>query len=370
VKISYIKTLTSLAFLIFALLNAGTENIAGNEAWRILERATILFERQELGEALLSCEQAKARHAAEIGSFISILQNSMSPLEVKKAGDDIMTVYSVLEKRNDSSALEILNSVMLNHKAEFFGKSMQSLLAWLQRRLVYPEADFLLGQIYEAEGENSLALSYYEKSWQNKDFLDIPDERYTIAYRMADLSFHSDDRGAQEKYLLLILLDDKMFGKPGEESATLNAMIHTLNSDPTTEKFFSLYRHSNFKGLKAYQDLSALYYDSNNFDRALSVAALASCISVSLLSDAVKEYDFEYRYTDLSDLLIRAGKSAEITEWAGNIKIWDSFLLLASILQAKGEYRQARSIRTILAAYCPDTSVSRKATISSGKASP
>ena len=345
-------------FLVPGIIRA--EITTGNDAWRLLERAYIAYEQEELGDSLLFCEQAKARHTAIIGSYISILQNSLSPSEVKKAGDDIMTVYAVLKKRNDGSALDVLDSVLLNHKPEYFGKSIQTLLFWLQKRLVYPEADFLSGKIYEAEGENLLALSYYEKTWLNKDFLDIPDDRFTLAYRMADLSYNMNNRGAQEKYLLLALVDDTLFGKPGEESATLKAMIHTLHIDSTTEKFFSLYRHTNYKGLKAYQDLSLFYFDSNNIDRALAVAALASCISVTRLAEVLKQYDFEFVYSNFTDLVIRTGKNVLISEWAREAKIWDSFFLLASILEKSGERQQARSLWTVLGAYCPDRTVSRK----------
>jgi len=260
-------------------LSAAT--VGGNEAWRILERAQIAFERGEAGEALLFCEQAREVHTAGIRSYIEILKKSLAPAEVKKAGDDIRDVQAVLEKRNDSPALAVFEAV-----PDFFGKSVAAMLAWLEKRLVYPEADFLVGKVYEAEGEHRLALSFYEKAWSNRDMLDIGDEQYTLIYRMADLSANMQNFGAQEAYLLLILTEDPVFGKPGEESPTLRAMIRTLEIERTTDKFFSLYRHSNFTAYKAYLDLSHFYYyDSRKrLDRALvrlSVRISNMCTAVS-----------------------------------------------------------------------------------------
>lgn len=355
-----ILILSGFILLIFSPGKIFAENIAGNDAWRKLEQGFLAYDKGELGEALLFCEQAKVIHTAEISAFTANLKKSLSSSEVKKAGDDIMGIYAVLEKRNESVAAGIINSVLLNHKVEDFGKSMKELLSWLEKRLVYPEADFLTGKIYEAEGENSLALAYYEKAWENRDFLDIPDERFTLAYRMADLSLNMKNVWAQEQYLFLVLLDDEVFGKPGMESPTLQAMLHIIKDDITTEKFFKLYRHAYYTGLKAYQDLAALYYSSNNLDRALPVAVLASTISVTRLDEALKQVDFEYVYANFSDLLIRTGKNNAISGWAKEIKLWDSFLLLARILYDSGERQQAVSIWTALAGYCPDKVTARK----------
>ena len=338
-----------------------SEHITGNEAWRKLESAHIAFEDNELGAALLYCEQAKVQHTKTISGYISDLRTSLSPSEVKQAGDDLQSVYAVLVKRNDLAALEILDAVFLNHPVEYFGKSIQALLLWLEKRLVYPEADFLTGKIYEAEGENFLALANYRKAWENKEFLEIPDERYSLAYRMADLSFIMGQKGEQEKYLLLVLLNDPLYGKPGDESPTLEAMLRTVEIDPTLEKFFSLYRHSNYIALKAYQNLAELYQEANNNGRAVALATLAASISVTHLAEAVKQADFSYVYSGLNDLFIRSRRNNEISVWASERKLFDSFLIFASILNERGSREQAISLWTSLSLYCSDKTVSLEA---------
>ena len=161
---------------------------------------------------------------------------------------------------------------------------------------------------------------------------------------------------------LLILTEDPLFGKPGEESSALKGMFRTIKADKTLEKFFLLYRHRNNVALKAYQDLSSFYYGSGRrIDRALPVAILGSCISVTQLSDAVSKVDFEYSYTTFTDLLDHAGKYRKLTEWARDNGIWSSFMLFASILYDHGETEQATVLLKDLASHCPDARIARLA---------
>jgi len=342
-------------------LNA--QNFHVTETWKIMENANISFDGKEFGEALKLCETAKQTHIQVIEADISALKKSLAPLEVKKAGDSIDGILTSLKKRDDAYAISIIDSVLLIHHEDYFGNSMAALIDWMQTQKAFPESDFLSGKIYEAEGEIDLAFSFYGKALDSKAFLEVPDERFTVIYRMAEIAKNKGDKGAWEKYLLLIPMEDPIFGKPGEESQTLSAMIRILKSERTVEKFFYSFRHSNFIALKAYQDLASFYYydSKGRIDRALPVAVLASCISVTELSGVLSRNDFNFEYQTLTDLMIRVGKNQKLVSWAHDKKIWDSFLLVAAILYDDGEKSQAVSLWTILSLYCPDAVIARKA---------
>ena len=333
------------------------------EAWRVLEEAEYAYENGEFGEALKLCDKARLRHESTINSYISILTKAIIPSEVKHAGDGLDAVYAILEKRNDSSALSVLDTLYLVKPPKNFGNSLQKLLSWLHGRIVYPEADILAAKVYEAEGELIVARTFYEKAWQSRAFLEVPDDWYTIAYRMAEISERQGDYGAQEKYLLLVLTGDPVFGAPGKESQTLLAMMRTIRENSSLDKFFSLYRHDAMPALSAYQDLSYYYYrlSGKRIDRAFPVAVLASCTSITALSRTVSLVDFQYVYRDFNDLLVRSGKSAKVIKWATDNRIWDSFMLFASIMYEDGERDQAMALWDSLASYCPDAVVARKA---------
>jgi len=142
-------------------------------------------------------------------------------------------------------------------------------------------------------------------------------------------------------------------------------MIRTLEIERTTDKFFSLYRHSNFTAYKAYLDLSHFYYyDSRKrLDRALPVAALASSVAVTRLAGAVVRTDFEYVYGGLGDLFTRVGRNPEIAAWARDNRFWDSFLVLSAVLYDHGARSQALYLWDLVADYCPDRASSRKASV-------
>lgn len=330
---------------------------------KILDAAEVSFESGEYGDALAKCESARLAHRKIVERYLTVLNSSLSPREVKHAGDDIAAVRAVLEKRNDTEAVEIIDMVLQRRPATFFSKSMQGLVEWLGRRVVIPEADILSGAIYEAEGEYGMSLKAYREAWKEREFLDIPDRRFEVLYRMADISAIMGDQASREQYLLLVLTEDPLFGKPGVESPSLKAMLRTILDSKDPEKFFSLYRHNNAVALKAYQDLVSFYYGDSDgrLDRALPVAVISAVISISLLEDAITRANFEYVYKGFPDILIAGGSQPEILGWAEANGIWDSFLLLAAVLYDGGSRSQALSIWSDLARYCPDAVTSRKA---------
>ena len=356
--------LLTVLLLCLALEPALAAPPEGDDDWRILDQASLALEKGDPGDALVLCEQARAIHASLVGYWRSELEKSFLPAEVKKAGDSLEEVYRVLEKRNDAVAVGILDAIFLTRpRKQAFADSVSKLLSWLDRKLAYPEADMLTGQVYEAEGENKLAFRYYEQAWNDRELLDIPDQRITLAYRMADLAALSGNPGSREKYLFLVISEDPVFGSPGEESPILKAMIRTLQTEPTPEKFCLLYRHENYTALKAYQDLFTFYYTDSGrrIDRAMAPATLAACISITRLIAVAKESDLDFAYTGLPDLFDWYGRHPELSGWASGNHLWDSFLMLAAVLRDSTGRQQAEWFWSALAGHCPDRNVVRAA---------
>lgn len=358
------RAIVSLFAFVASLLAAGAAFAAPPETpWELLSRARISLEAGEYGEALRLANAARDARRAERELSLDILHAALRPAEVKRAGDDIPAVLAVLDRREDAPAASIIRSALDGPAAPSFGKSVSKVIAWLERTREYPEADVLSGAVYEAEGEYAQAMTYYERAWESRDILDIPEDRIPLVYRMADVSAMMDDQGAREKYLLLVLSEDPVFGTPGSESPTLLAMIRSAEEEETLEKFFKLYRHSRYFTLKAYQDLAIFYYQKSRsrLDRALPVSAMASCVVVTRLSEAVRQYDFEYVYAGLSDLMSRVGKRREIAEWAASNRAWETLVTFGSILWDRGARSQAAWLWAELAAACPDKRWAAKA---------
>ncbi|MGP1593949.1 MAG: hypothetical protein ACTTH8_01735 [Treponema sp.] len=334
---------------------------AGDEPWHLLEQGKIAFEQREFGKALLLIGEARDFQKKRVQEQYDYLFSAIKTYQVRAAGDLISDVYAVLQKREDSEACAILDNIFLTHPPVFFDKSMNNLMTWFRKSGVYPECDYLIGKIYEIEGEYHQAFKHYHDAWDCREFLYIPDMRFEIIYALSHISGLLNKPDDQEKYLLLVLTEDPVYGTTNTESATLKAMIHTIKNEKTVEKFFSLYRHHNDIALRAYSELSGIYSKAGEYDRAFRTALLGADIAVTYLSDTAKKIDFTYTYKDFSDLLVRIGTNNAILQWAESRKIWAIFLQFADILYQQGFIVQASDLYYKLAENCPSFEYAQEA---------
>ncbi|CEM61789.1 hypothetical protein DWQ65_05085 [Treponema phagedenis] len=323
------------------------------EPWHLLEWAKIAYEKEEFGKALLYTGSAADIQKETVQNKYALLEKALRSRQVQKVGDSILDIYAILKKREEIDACTILDEIFLTHSPQFFHNSMEKLLVWLKGTETFPECDYMSGKIYQIEGEYSQALSYYKKAWKNRAFLTVPDTRFDIIYSMADVSGLMKNNNEKEKYLLLVLTEDPVYGTTDFESSTLQAMIRTISTSNTVEKFFRLYRHHNPIAMKAYTELAAIYLQAGNLDRALAVSALAANIAVSSLDSFLHEADFTYRYQDLADLFIRTGSKPAILQWANGNNVWAIFIQFADLLFKKGYDEQVKDIYYKLAEKCP-----------------
>ncbi len=337
------------------------ESVLGADTWRVMDDAHTAFERGDFGEALIQCEKARKSRLDAVAAAVATLDASLIPAEVRKKGDNIDDIRSILAERNDTAALAIIDEVLLTHEEKEFNGSISAMKTWISLRSSYPEADVLEGMVYEAESEYDVALSLYERAWANRNLLEVPNEANEIAFRMANLAHNTDNPGLEEKSLLLVLGPDELYGTTAGGSASLAAMTRTLEKESDCDKFFLLYRHDRPDSLEASVRLARVYLGMKRLDRAFPVAAIAGVTAITELSAAMSKKDFSYTYSSLADLMLRSGRDAEISSWANSVGIWDAFLTLGQTLAAKDMRSQARSLYVILAENCPNQEYRRKA---------
>ena len=329
--------------------------------WHLLEQGKVAYEEREFGKALLLFSEAREIRKTQVAAQYDYLFSALKPQQVRAVGDLIADVYRVLEKRQDYEACAILDKIFLTHPPAYFDKSISALMSWLKKSGVYPECDYLIGKVYELEGELAQSRRFYQAAWESREFLYIPDMRFEIIYSLSQISGLLKQYDDQEKYLLLILTEDPVYGTTSVESATLRAMIHTIKNEQTVEKFFSLYRHHNDIALRAYIELTDIYTRAEEYDRAFRTALLGADIAVTYLSDTLKKLDFMYTYRDFSDLLLRIGANNEILQWTETKKIWEVFLQFADLLYRQGFVIQASDLYHKLAENCPSFTYAKEA---------
>ena len=357
-KIIILGLVNILCFNLFAIeyLQGSTD-----KAWHLMETAKIAIERKEFGNALLYVERAVEVHTKEYKENYEYLKNALKPRQVKRAGDDIQEVYKALKERDDYDACKIMDTIFLLRPPVFFDSSVSRFMSYLEEKVAFPEADYITGNIYSIQGEYKQAMFYFERAYSKVHLLEIPDERFSIIYSIADVAGLLGQHDKQEKYLLLVLTEDPTFGSTVLESSKLKAMLNTIAKEKTTDKFFRLYRVNKEIALKAYRDLSKIYLEAGNKKRSLTTSALAASIALTSLSEMLEKADFSYVYSDFKDVLNRTGKNASIRQWAEDKNLWDIFINFADAMEANGYNAQAIDMYHKIAESIPSVDYAQRA---------
>ena len=229
----------------------------------------------------------------------------------------------------------------------------------------YPEAEYWLGQVYQAQGQALLAEEQYRRSLDLALYLRVPEDRIVITYALAELLLDlGDERMAEAESLLAGIADEEGASRP-DVIAREHRYMRVLTDEGLDELAF-LYRDELTKSLKARRYLGELAWESGRYRSA----ALNSARSVlSMLSTASRRYradhpewrfdidpvedpqnpDRDVRYpgdadgtTDLLDRIYAEDGAA--SRWLDSEGLWSQLYLLASALYAEGYEETARSV--------------------------
>ena len=290
---------------------------------RIFFEAQEEFDRHNYGNSLSLLEQAKKVRRNKIAWEVYTLENSLKPAEVKRVGNNLNDILRVLKDRQDYDAIEIINRYSDFYGLETFNYSAVNLLEFIRGRSHFPEADYLLGQIYKIEGEYEIAKHLFLQAYEWRSILDVPEMTFDILYSLSDISLTMKEYDKYEEFLVAIVSSDRFYN----DKALLRSVIRTLRStDPNVmERFFKMYRTDNYKVMSAYFFLSEFYQQRRENKRSLDVAALGVLTAVSKIYSALSKRNPEFSYTDLSNFLDEASQYEDIVFWGQTTGVWKGF---------------------------------------------
>ncbi|MBP3710664.1 MAG: hypothetical protein J6I73_09765 [Treponema sp.] len=320
---------------------------------RLLRSARVAYRNGGYGTALRYAEEAKTARKTLIAWETYTLQNSLRPLEVRRANDALPDVLAVLQTREDYDAIEIINKYVRQKTASFFNNSAAEVVAYVAKRNAYPEADWLVGSVYVLEGEYALAKQYLLNAWSNAYLLDVSDEQYDILYDLANIAYIENDFDNYEKNLLLVLSDDSFFKNKNFNDALMLTIRN--KSAGSMEKFFTLFRSDDYKSLPAYFKLSEYYGRAGENEKALKANALGVLTGFTKMYNAVKARNPEFEYADLSAFLRETAAYGDIVDWAEQNRVWQGFCDFAVKVRGDGNSVFANDIYASLAASVPDS---------------
>ncbi len=334
-----------LCFQIFAVSYS-------EKSWRILEQAQVCFDSKNYGEAFKYANQALSLRKEESDTEYNILDVAISPVQVRRAGKEFSSVMPVLKEREQKEALSILDKYLKLYGNEFFNDDIHTLLEWLKNRSVYPEADYLIGKIYQLEGEYSLAQKFYERAYAEKEYLDIADVKYEILYSIAFIAKINGDDEQLEKILLLILDNDESF----KNELLKDSILRTIYTDKkdSADRLFLLYRSLPKYSLNALTELSSLYQKKQENKQSLCCASIAAIEAFTYIFNSICERNSQFKYTNISDFFKECGKYEEIVTWARLNNIWEIFFQLAQKAEKESKNEFSKSLYKAMAENIPD----------------
>jgi hypothetical protein len=340
---------------------------------RVLEKAVIAFETGEYGMALRLAEEAKQNKRREYNWFVQTLTDAMKPYQVQQAGDDIPAVLTALESRDAHDAVEIIRMFVSMYSVDFFHNHVSEITAYIKKMNVFPEADFLIGNVYFYESELLLAREYYTRSWEQSYALDTFDQKYDILYQISDLAKMLGDDELFEQSLLLVLADDPYYNNEaivslGMETGNTfyDSIKRALGRGYSVDRIFEMYRVNEYRSLRAYIALAGFYRDAGLTEQFLKNAVLGSFTAFTRMYAIVAERNVGYEYRGVNDFFVQALRYHDVSSWSLELGVWECFYYLFEAtggIKTNGEASTplannfSQELLTILVNTSPDISV-------------
>lgn len=212
-----------------------------------------------------------------------------------------------------------------------------------------PEAMFLTGQVYEAEGESRIAQKYYERALELGKQFYVLEDKYQVLYRLAQLYLEEKRYKEYESILHEILRDH-----PESRSDRFEKFRTSIFKLLTTDGFnatLRLYRLPNNFATRANRELGIFYCRTRRSDKAILHLTLSQLGILSTLIEEIKFIDPGYQFTDLNELLGLALARPYLKGYLNESGTWEGFYYLASSLYLHGVVDQAMLLWNLTAKF-------------------
>jgi hypothetical protein len=345
---------------------------AASRSWLLLEEGSRLFDERRLGEALVAFKKAaesrdeqfaeaaksidaamKSKEAKRAKGSLSALVRLLAERDViasqreaieARAGGSLASELSLLRETSPSDPLRGLIDATLLVAEEGglsrIGDSLESLATVAARLRSYPEAEFLMGRVYLAEGEARLAELQMLRAYDMRDALYDYADRIGVLEALAGIYRSQGKMKDYEHKLLEVAQQSELFADRDEYYR--NAMERTL-ARQGFDKFMALYRVGQAWPASSYARLGAFYLDAGRRVSVIYLAAASNAVLTRIL-EAVRTSEPLYQYPGLAALATKIAGDAELSRYASEAGLWGDLVLLGEALAATGERESAREI--------------------------
>jgi tetratricopeptide (TPR) repeat protein len=247
--------------------------------------------------------------------------------------------------------------------------AMDHLLKAVEIQKDYPEVEYWLGRVYEAQGQPILAEEQYRRALELSIYLRVPDDRLLYTYSLAELLMNRGPEGRRNAETLLTgIANEERYSTP--ENLVLEHKYMKLTTEAGLDDLVYLYRDELNSSLKARRILGEMAWDEGRYRSSL---LHSTRVVLSLLTSASSRYrekipdwrfdidpindplfpDRDVRFTGTTDgvadlLNLIYSDYPRLGDWLENEGLWPQLYLLSVSLFAGGYTDKAASIWNLM----------------------
>jgi hypothetical protein len=350
--------------------------------WLSLEYGKQRFRVGDYGGALLLFEDARRDRRAMYEQMERDFINFLSIGEVRRIGDSLDILDSYSRDRFYFSASAALDELYYRVPKQSLNNSANAALKAIGKLKDYPEAEYWIGEVYRIEGELSLALAQYRKTYALRELMEDPGFSTSLQYKISSVLRIRQEYNEMERVLLSIINDlDTLWvntrraeitriENAGERNAlpvpyaqasasfASQAMARTLETEGIG-RFLELYRYNNRTVEQAHR-LLGFHYAATGRPSAEQHLMFAFLIQNTIIIEEITRRQFDFSISDpegrrdnrIRGLLILAdeiNKNPVLLSYVEEIDYYKTAYYLGASLYRNGRTAVARDFWEFLA---------------------
>jgi len=236
----------------------------------------------------------------------------------------------------------------------------------------YPEAEYWLGRIYEAQGQLVAAEEQFRRAINLAIYLRVPEERIQYVYSLAQLLMNQGmERDAEA--LLFEIANEEGYSSP--ETIALEHRYMKLITEGSLDDLVYLYRDELHKSLAARSILGEMAWNEGRYRSSLLHSTRVILSLLSTASKRLREENPEWRFdinpiedpqhpdrdvrftgdvdgvAELIDIVY--SEDVQLKDWMESAGFWPQLYLLSVSLYARGFSQKAASIWSLMTDFDP-----------------
>ena len=227
-----------------------------------------------------------------------------------------------------------------------YGLALQLYKSAIESAGIFPEAEVAIGDVYMEEGEVTLAQKQYEKAYDLRKSLYIPDDQYAISYKLANLFELEQLYKQMEDTLLRVAADDKRFQESPNQH--LRTQVEKNYIEKGLDRVIGLYSFDDSFASAAHSKLGWFYYRTGRYTQAVSQLLYSVIYRASVVERYSRERDVDQEFGSLAELLAAVDNSPELKAYASSVGLFKDLYYLAGSTFAAGYPRHSTTIWKLL----------------------